>query len=174
MLKSVLSIVISKVFKYKALLIGSALVFSLAFLYSSQSLNESTPKANSEESNLSQNNSPKAPSIPETPDLPDSETETPETPDSPENSSNVTTSIKIKINTETDGEDAKTSVDIDSDPPISTEGILDDIQNGNFNISLDTGSDGQFEIDFDSDFDQDTENESSFEQKIKEKRKVSN
>src|SRR3989304_7237501 len=100
MLEHMLSIVFTKVFKYKAFLIGLSLVSSLAFLLSGQSLNENKPDAKPKESNLSQTDSPKTPSIPETPDLPDSETKTPNTPDLPENSSNVSTSIKIKINTE--------------------------------------------------------------------------
>ena len=172
MLEHMLSIVFTKVFKYKAFLIGLSLVSSLAFLLSGQSLNENKPDAKPKESNLSQTDSPKTPSIPETPDLPDSETKTPNTPDLPENSSNVSTSIKIKINTESNNEDSKNSISIDSDPPISLEDILEDIKDGNVSLKLETNTDGHYEIDFNSDFDQDTKNESSFVQKIKERIKV--
>lgn len=154
-------IVISKVLRYKAFIIASALVFSLAFFQTNQSLNESSTEPVADESTSEQVVSNETPSSTETP-----EESTP--PESKEDEGRSVISIDISTNASGDGQ---SSVNINTTPQIPLEDlerIEEDFEDGNGNLSIDlnTDGDGHSEVDLRTRFRQKTVNRSSIEQNI--------
>lgn len=142
-------IVNSRVFKYKALILGTALLSLVAFFQSNQPV-KNTPQPNNltkEESSEIEQTEPSSDveTPPKTPDSADK----PEKPDSPGASSSKTR-IHIKINTNSTGGETNNSVDISTEPPIPLEQILKDARRGNFEINLETKGGGKAHVKFHS------------------------
>lgn len=130
-------IVISKVLKYKAFVFALALVLSLSFFQSSQSLNESTKTPNSRENNSEVFDTSETPSISEIPDLPDEDSDV----DENENVSKASISIRVKTTT-----NSLTNIEGDLEPAETTIDIIErEITSGSIKLSF-TSNGGNFKI----------------------------
>ena len=119
-------IVLSKVLRYKALIIAVLLISTLAFFQSNQSLVDTQISNDKGDNEKIQDATTVAPSIPQTPTLPD-------TPDLPNNDvSSAKISISIKTTTHTN----KTSNNSDSDEEITIEKIEREISNGSISLTF--------------------------------------
>jgi len=130
-------IVVSKVLKYKAFIFALALVISLSFFQSSQSLNESTQTPSSRENNSDLSASSETPSIPEIPNLPDEDSDV----DENENVSKASISIRVKTTT-----NSLTNIEGDLELDETTIEIIErEITSGSIKLSF-TSNGGDFKI----------------------------
>lgn len=169
-------IVLSKVLRYKALIIAVLLISTLVFFQSNQSLVDNQVSNSQGDNEKIQDATTVASSIPQTPTLPDA-------PDLPNNDvSSAKISISIKTTTHTN----KTSNNSDSDEEITIEKIEREISNGSISLTfISNGEDqnikekfedeeGKASIKFKVRSSTDSKNEISIEQEIEREIKTHN
>lgn len=163
-------IVFSKVLKYRALYIGIALLLTLAFFQSNQSLDQSSLTSNSGDDTTVQVGTPETPSTTETPDFP----ENPDLPDNGDSSTKISISIKTTTNTNELGEESE------SGGETIIEKIEREITNGSISLVFTSSGgeqnikekiedeEGKISVKFKTKSDLDSENDISQETVIKE------
>ena len=165
-------IVISRVLKYRALILGTVLLLTLAFFQSNQALDESSVESSNGGSAPSQSGAPETPSIPKTPNLPG----TPNLPDNDDSTIKISISIKTTTNANESGGESE------SDEEITIEKIERVITNGSISLTFTSNGEeqsikekienevGKVSVKFRTKSDIDSENEFSQETVIKEER----
>ena len=167
-------IVISRVLKYRALILGVVLVATLAFFQSNQALDETSTESNTDNPSSTQSDNPETPSTPETPEV----TETPEVPDEEvsDDTGFSTASVRISIKTSTgDGGSGESSEE---------ETTIEEITNGSISLqftSNDGGQrikkkieeeDGRTSVSFRSKYDQDSKSDVTIENSIEREEEI--